>query len=122
MTERALYGLAPKALLTGVARELGYDLGCQHLLLVGAANRVVDAVRSPGETSADGDPDWIGLGAIRRLDGDYQLECCALSEPRLGHLDLKSALDLRRRHALCSEVHAAVSLHFQPSAAALLVA
>jgi hypothetical protein len=122
MAAHALHGLDPKALLTGMVRDIGYDLGCEYLLLVGAANRVAEAGRKPGEAPADCDQHWTALGAIRRLDGDYQLECGPLAEPRLGHLDLNSALEVRRQHALRMDLHVAVSAHFRQAAAALMVA
>lgn len=112
---RALHGLRPKNLLIGLVRQIGHDLGCSHVHLVGNANRVVHSAIAQGKVLADYDQAWTELGAIRRLDGDYQLQCRSLAEPEFGMVESKRRSELRKRHALCGEVHAAVSASLQRS-------
>jgi uncharacterized protein VirK/YbjX len=108
-TTRALHGLRPKNLLTGLARQLGHDLGCGHLTLVGNANRVVASALRQGKVLADYDETWHELGAQRRADGDFDLGCRPLAEPDLEQVESKRRSELRKRHLLCKQVHEAVS-------------
>jgi uncharacterized protein VirK/YbjX len=102
--------LRPKSLLIGLARQLGQDLGCRHLTLVGNANRVVGSALRQGKVKADYDAAWEELGATRRADGDFDLDCRELAAPQLELVESKRRSEVRKRHALCMEVHGAVSL------------
>ena len=106
---RALHGLRPKNLLIGLVRQIGYDMGCAHVHLVGNANRVVRSALRQGKVLADYDQTWTELGALRREDGDFQIDCRALPEPDLSEVESKRRSELRKRHALCGAVHAAVT-------------
>lgn len=105
---RSLHGLRPKNLLIGLVRQIGQDLGCTHLHLVGNGNRVVHSAIRQGKVTADYDQAWEELGALRRPDGDFELACRALAPPALDEVESKRRSELRKRHALCGAVHAAV--------------
>ncbi|RJG14879.1 DUF535 family protein [Massilia cavernae] len=105
---RSLHGLRPKNLLIGLVRQIGHDLGCTHAHLVGNTNRVVHGALRQGKVLADYDQAWAELGAVRRPDGDFELECRDLPPPALEEVESKRRSELRKRHALCSTVHSAV--------------
>jgi len=106
---RALHGLRPKNLLLGLVRQIGHDAGCSHLQLVGNANRVVKGALRQGKVMADYDQAWTELGAVQRADGDFELDCRVLSAPQMEEVESKRRSEVRKRYALCSAVHAAVS-------------
>ncbi len=106
---RSLYGIRPKNLLIGLARQLAHDAACSHLNLVGNANRVVGSALRQGKVLADYDQVWEELGARRRPDGDFELACRPLEAPQLELVESKRRSEVRKRHALCIEVHEAVS-------------
>ena len=62
---------------------------------------------------ADYDRTWTELGALRQEDGDFQIDCRALPAPDLSEVESKRRSELRKRHLLCVEVHAAVSSRLQ---------
>lgn len=106
---RALHGLRPKNLLIGLVRRIGLDMGCAHVHLVGNANRVVQSALRQGKVLADYDQSWRELNAVHRADGDFELDCRALGEPLLEQVESKRRSEVRKRYALCEQVHAAVS-------------
>lgn len=111
---RALHGLRPKNLLIGLARQIGHDMDCRHLHLVGNTNRVVHGAIRQGKVMADYDQAWVELGAVRRTDGDFELDCRSLMPPALEAVESKRRSELRKRHALSGEVHSAVSARLRP--------
>jgi uncharacterized protein VirK/YbjX len=123
---RELHGLRPKQLLVGLVRQLGHQLGCTQMRLVGNANRVVRGAMRQGRVLADYDALWEELGAERRADGDFQLDCAPLREPDLERICSKKRSEARKRHAVAVELDDAVAHHFrgrprvapQPAAAA----
>ena len=106
---RALHGLRPKNLLIGLVRQIGHDMDCVHVHLVGNANRVVHGALRQGKVTADYDQAWVELGALRRDDGDFELACRPLGAPQLEEAESKRRSELRKRHAQCEIVFAAVS-------------
>ncbi|MDL2355945.1 MAG: DUF535 family protein [Pseudomonadota bacterium] len=109
---RELHGLRPKQLMVSLVRQLGYELGCSHMRMVGNANRVVRGAMREGRVLADYDQLWNELGAQRRGDGDYQLRCTAQPALDLERICSKKRSEARKRHALASELSAAVARHF----------
>ncbi len=106
---RELHGMRPKNLLVGLVRQIGHDLACSHVHMVGNRNRVVHSALRQGKVSADYDQSWCELGALPRPDGDFQLDCRALPEPAFDTVEQKRRSEARKRHALCVQVYANVS-------------
>jgi uncharacterized protein len=109
---RELHGLRPKQLMVGLVRQLGYELGCTQMRLVGNANRVVRGAMRQGRVRADYDQLWEELGAQRRPDGDFQLRCAPLAAPDMARICSKKRSEARKRHALAVELADAVVQHF----------
>lgn len=110
---RSLHGLRPKNLLIGLVRQIAHDHGCTHVHLVGNTNRVVHGAVRQGKVLADYDQAWEELGAVRRPDGDFELDCRDLAPPALEDVESKRRSELRKRHALCGIVHCAVGERFR---------
>ena len=106
---RALYGLRPKNLLVGLVRQIGYDLGCSHVHMVGNHNLVVHSALRQGKVSANYDQCWVELGSAARPDGDFELDCRPLAEPAFEKVEAKRRSEARKRYALCVQVYAVVS-------------
>ncbi|WP_342116681.1 DUF535 family protein [Pseudoduganella sp. OTU4001] len=106
---RDLHGLRPKNLLLKLVSQLGHAWGCDHLVLVGNANRTV-CVKSirKGKVKACYDSLWQELGATSRADGDWQLNCAALQAPDMEQIPSKKRAEMRRRHDLLSEINNSV--------------
>ncbi|MES2320259.1 MAG: DUF535 family protein [Pseudomonadota bacterium] len=106
---RALHGMRPKNLLVGLVRQIGHDLGCSHVHMVGNHNLVVHSALRQGKVSANYDQSWLELGAAARADGDFELDCRPLADPAFEKVEAKRRSEARKRHALCVQVYAAVS-------------
>lgn len=97
---RELHGMRPKNLMVRLVRQLGFEYGCQQLLLVGNANRAVQQSVRKGLVLADYNALWLELGASARADGDYQLACEALLPPAMDEIASKKRSEARKRHEL----------------------
>lgn len=97
---RELHGLRPKNLLVRLVRQLGYDFGCQELVLVANLNRVVTKASRKGKVHADYDGLWEELHAWRRPDGDFALDCEDLPVPCMESIPSKKRSEARKRHEL----------------------
>jgi len=106
---RELHGMRPKNLMVRLVRQLGYEYGCQQLLLVGNDNRAVRNSVRKGLVLADYNALWLELGASVRADGDYQLDCGALPPPAMEDIPSKKRSEVRKRHELLVAVIAATS-------------
>jgi uncharacterized protein VirK/YbjX len=104
---RDLHGLRPKNLLVRLVRQLGYEYGCDQLILVGNGNRTVPSVRD-GRVFADYDALWQELGAEACPNGDFSLGCETLAALDLEAVASKKRSEARKRHALLEEMIAAV--------------
>jgi uncharacterized protein VirK/YbjX len=109
---RELHGLRPKQLMVSLVRQLGHQLGCTQMRLVGNANRVVRGAMRQGRVLADYDQLWDEMGAERRADGDFQLRCALLAAPDLERICSKKRSEARKRHAVAAELADAVGRHF----------
>ena len=69
-----------------------------------------------GKVLADYDQVWEELGAVRRPDGDFELDCRDLAPPALEDVESKRRSELRKRHALCGIVHSAVGARLRHTA------
>lgn len=109
---RDMFGLRPKALVVRLVREIGRTFGCKDLILVGNENRVLVRHIRKGTLLADYDGFWREIGALHRMDGDYQLSCqyIRLSDP----LDMPShkRSEARKRIALTDRAITAMLLGF----------
>jgi uncharacterized protein VirK/YbjX len=125
---RELHGCRPKKLMVSVVRAVGDYLGCTRLLLVSNQNRVTINGRRANRISSNYDETWEEMGAIRRVDGNFELPC---TEPEQ-NLDLvpshKRAAARRRNTVIasvCATVQASLELrrihvsHFAPASDSL---
>jgi len=59
---------------------------------------------------------WLEMGARRRHDGDYELDCEPLLPPSLEDVPSKKRSGVRKRHELLDTVAGAVLGHLAPNA------
>jgi uncharacterized protein VirK/YbjX len=97
---RELHGIRPKNLLVRLVRQFGHDQGCEQMVLVGNANRVVTTSMKQGKVHADYDALWLELDAWRRPDGDFCLACEDLPEPDMAQIASKKRSEARKRHEM----------------------
>jgi uncharacterized protein VirK/YbjX len=95
---RELHGLRPKQLMVNLVRQLAHDYGCERVLMVSNRNRVIYKAIRKGRVLADYDALWAELGARRRADGDYEMDCAPLAAPDLETIPSKKRAEARRRH------------------------
>ena len=100
LATRDLHGIRPKQLMATLARQLGHEYGCARLLMVSNRNRVIYKAIRNGRVLADYDQLWEELGAVRRADGDYEMDCTALAAPDLEAIASKKRSEARKRHEL----------------------
>jgi uncharacterized protein VirK/YbjX len=112
---RDLHGLRPKNLLVRLVRQIGHANGCPQLVLVGNGNRTV-AKKSlrQGKVKADYDELWLEMGARRRHDGDYELDCEPLQPPSMDEVPSKKRSEVRKRHELMESVNTTVLARLAP--------
>lgn len=112
---RDLHGLRPKNLLVRLVRQIGHASGCPQLVLVGNDNRTVarKSLRQ-GKVKADYDGLWLEMGARRRHDGDYELDCEPLQPPCMDEVPSKKRSEVRKRHELMETVTTAVLARLAP--------
>jgi uncharacterized protein VirK/YbjX len=109
---RELHGQRPKQLMVNMVRQLGYELGCTQMRLVGNANRVVRGAMRDGRVLADYDQLWGEMGAQRRGDGDFQLACAPLAALDLERISSNKRSEARKRHHLAADLASAITRHF----------
>lgn len=100
LATRDLHGIRPKQLMATLARQLGHEYGCERLLMVSNRNRVIYKAIRNGRVLADYDQLWEELGARRRADGDYEMDCAPLEALDLAEVPSKKRSEARKRHAL----------------------
>lgn len=101
---RDLFGLRPKTLIVRLVQHIGYELGYQDLLLVGNQNRTVQQQLRKGIVFADYDATWLELGAQCRADGDFKMQCTALTEPDFLAIASNKRSEAKKRFALLSTI------------------
>jgi uncharacterized protein VirK/YbjX len=99
-----MHGLRPKTLLVRLVQQLGLQLQCEDLLLVGNKNRVVTQPLKKGKVFADYDASWQELQAEPRADGDFRLLCVALVEPDLVSIPSHKRSEAKKRFGLLSNI------------------
>ncbi|WP_157984373.1 DUF535 family protein [Undibacterium parvum] len=99
-----MYGLRPKTLLVRLVQQLGLQLQCEDLLLVGNKNRVVTQPLKKGKVFADYDASWQELQAEPRADGDFRLPCVALAEPDMASIPSHKRSEAKKRFGLLSSI------------------
>lgn len=108
---RELHGMRAKNLMVRLVRQVGYDLGCRHMILVGNRNRVAHRYRK-AVTYADYDLLWREFGAQARDDGNFEMACedlpCSLT---MTTVPSSKRSEVRRRHALLRSIAADVRSH-----------
>jgi uncharacterized protein VirK/YbjX len=106
---RELHGLRPKQLLATLVRQLGYEFGCAHMLMVSNGNRVVRGAMRKGRVLSDYDQLWTELGAERQPDGDFRLPCAPVQAPDMDAIASKKRSEARKRHEMVVGLAAAVN-------------
>ena len=109
---RELHGLRPKQLLVLLVQQLGHQLGCTQLRLVGNGNRAVRGAMRQGRVQADYEQLWKEMGAEPRADGDFQLGCGPIPELNLEPIASKKRSEARKRHQTLVSFSDAVAAHF----------
>ncbi|MFL6633685.1 MAG: DUF535 family protein [Massilia sp.] len=101
---RELHGIRPKQLMATLVRQLGYDYGCERMLMVSNRNRVIYKAIRNGRVLADYDQLWEELGARKRADGDWELDCAPVAAPDLDAMPSKKRSEARKRHDVVSRL------------------
>jgi hypothetical protein len=101
---RELHGIRPKQLMATLVRQLGHEYGCARMLMVSNRNRVIYKAIRHGRVLADYDQLWEELGARKRPDGDWELDCCLVPAPDLDGIPSKKRSEARKRHELVSRL------------------
>ena len=109
---RELHGMRPKQLLVNLVSQLGYELGCRQMRLVGNSNRVVLGALRQGRVRADYDQLWGELGARKRGDADFELPCAPIRPPDLERICSKKRSEARKRHHLALELANEITRNF----------
>lgn len=115
---RALHGIRPKQLMVTLVRALGHDYGCARMVMVSNRNRVIYKAIKHGRVLADYDELWEELGARRRDDGDYELDCLALMPPDLAAIESKKRSEAKKRYEMVSALAREVSVRLRGCPAA----
>jgi hypothetical protein len=110
---RELHGARPKNFLVNLVRQLGYEVGCRNLRMVGNANRVVRCSMRRALVHADYDQLWQECGARRLVRGDWQLDCRRLPAPDMAEIPSKRRAEMRRRHELHQQAAAGLLAAFR---------
>lgn len=106
---RDLHGIRPKQLMVNLVQQLGHDYGCERVVMVSNANRVIYKAIRCGRVLADYDQLWEELGARLRADGDYELVCAPLAAPDLEQIPSKKRSEAKKRYELVRTLAADVS-------------
>lgn len=101
---RELHGIRPKQLMATLVRQLGHEYGCERMLMVSNRNRVIYKAIRHGRVLADYDQLWEELGAHKRADGDWELDCAPVAAPDLENIPSKKRSEARKRHELVSRL------------------
>lgn len=107
---RELHGLRPKQLLFALVRNIGWQFGCRHMMLVSNANRVVRCAMRKGRVLADYDQFWTEMGAGRQADGDFRLACAPLAAPDMDAIPSKKRSEARKRFEMVEALARSVNL------------
>jgi uncharacterized protein VirK/YbjX len=110
---RELHGLRPKQLMASLVRQLAHDYGCERVVMTSNRNRVIYKALRLGCVLADYDQLWEEIGARRRPDGDYEMDCAPLAAPDMEAIPSKKRAEARRRHELLAQLAGDVSTALQ---------
>ena len=109
---RELHGKRPKQLMVNLVSQLGYELGCRQMRLVGNPNRVVLGALRQGRVRADYDELWKELGAGKRADADFELPCAPIRLPDLERICSRKRSAARKRHHVALELANEITRNF----------
>ena len=113
---RDLFACRPGQLLIGLARHIAHRMACRQVLLVGNENRIVLNIWRRWRITADYDRLWLEMGAARRQDGNFQLECLASPDIDIEAVPSKRRSEARRKLAMLEALYAEVGHQFSPMA------
>src|SRR5579885_3279244 len=106
---RELHGLRPKNLLVALVRQIGYDLGCRQMILIGNRNRAAHHSVRKGRVLADYDLLWREIGARAREDGNFQIPCENLPPSlEMTAIPSRKRSQVRRRYELLQSIVAGI--------------
>jgi uncharacterized protein VirK/YbjX len=109
---RQLHGCRPKKLMVSMVRAIGDHLGCNRILLVSNKNRISVNWRRATRISSNYDETWEEMGAVKRMDGNFELPCREAA-PDLALVASNKRAEARRRMALLGSVCASVQDTFE---------
>lgn len=115
---RDLHSMRPKQLMASLAQQLGYDYGCERMVMVSNRNRVIYKALRLGCVMADYDQLWTELGARTRADGDFELDCAPIAAPDLAQIASKKRSEAKKRHELVRAMALQVSVGLRAREAA----
>lgn len=100
----ALHGLRPKNLLVRLIQQLGFELGCRDMFLVGNQNRAADYAIRKRQVHADYDALWQEMGAARLPTGNFHMACAALPPLDIQSIPSKKRSEAKKRHQTLLEI------------------
>ncbi|MFZ6798340.1 DUF535 family protein [Undibacterium sp. Di24W] len=115
---RDMHGLRPKTLLVNLVQQIGQQLECQQLLLVGNDNRTVTQPMKKGKVRANYEETWLEHKASRLENGDFSLPCRELLEPDYQEIPSHKRSEARKRFALLSNASLSIRRSFKSASAA----
>jgi uncharacterized protein VirK/YbjX len=74
------------------------------MVMVSNRNRVIYKAIRNGRVLADYDQLWEELGARKRLDGDWELDCAPVAAPDLDSIPSRKRSEARKRHEVVSSI------------------
>jgi hypothetical protein len=87
-----------------LVRQLGHEYGCERMVMVSNRNRVIYKAIRHGRVLADYDQLWEELGARKRPDGDWEIDCAPVAAPVLDSIPSKKRSEARKRHEVVSRM------------------
>ncbi|WP_051971810.1 DUF535 family protein [Massilia sp. 9096] len=115
---RDLHGIRPKQLMASLVQQLGHDYGCKRMVMVSNRNRVIYKALRLGCVLADYDQLWNELGARKRVDGDFELDCVPVGAPDLEQIASKKRSEAKKRYELVRAMALQVSVSLRAREAA----
>ncbi len=104
---RDLHGCRPKNLMASVVRDIGDYFGCKTMVMVSNMNRVIHSKLKfwrRTKITADYDQTWVEMGAIKRLDGNYELPCTDILKTNFDDTPSRKRSEAKKRNMLLASI------------------
>lgn len=111
-TTRDMYGMRPKNLLIRLVEQLGIQFNCETLRMVANAHRTVRRSIQQGKVFSDYDSLWSELGATKRKDGDYELNCKKIVPPVMTLVPSKKRSEVKKRYDQLASIVSNIKQNF----------